>query len=55
MLKREANRAMVMELGSSNGTYLNGRRIRPDVEVALSYQDVIALGTLQIEGLLHDM
>ena len=55
MLKREANRAMVMELGSSNGTYINGRRIHPNVEVALSHQDVIALGTLQIQVLLHDV
>jgi hypothetical protein len=54
MLKREANKAMVMDLGSSNGTYINGQRIRPDVDVPLRHQDVIALGALQIQILLHD-
>jgi pSer/pThr/pTyr-binding forkhead associated (FHA) protein len=55
MLKREANKAMVMDLGSSNGTYINGQRIRPDVDVPLSHQDVIALGALKIQVLLHDV
>ena len=54
VVKREANRTMVMDLGSSNGTYINGRRIQPDVDVALSHQDIIALGALQIQVLLHD-
>ena len=55
MVKRDENKAMVMDLGSSNGTYINGRRIQPDVNVALCHQDVIALGTLQIQVLLHDL
>ena len=55
MVKREANKAMVRDLGSSNGTYLNGQRIDPDVEVALRHQDIIGLGALQIQILLHDM
>jgi hypothetical protein len=55
VVKREANKALVMDLGSSNGTYINGRRIHPDVDVALRDQDIIALGTLQIQVLLHDI
>ena len=55
VVKREANKTLVMDLGSSNGTYINGRRIHPDVDVALSHQDIIALGTLQIQVLLHDI
>jgi hypothetical protein len=55
MVKREANKAMVMDLGSSNGTYINGRRIDPEVDVALNHQDIIALGAFQIQVLLHDM
>jgi hypothetical protein len=55
VVKRESDRAMVMDLGSSNGTYLNGRRIQPDVNVALSHQDIVALGTLQIRVLLHEI
>jgi hypothetical protein len=55
MVKRAENRAMVMDLGSSNGTYLNGQRIHPDVEVALSHRDILALGALQIQVLLHNV
>ena len=55
MVKRDDNKAMVIDLGSSNGTYLNGQRIHPDEEFALRHQDVIALGTLQIQVLLHDL
>ena len=55
VVKREANKAMLMDLGSANGTYVNGRRILPDVDVALSHHDVIALGVLQIQVLLHDV
>jgi hypothetical protein len=55
MVKREGNQAMVMDLGSSNGTYLNGQWIQPDVDVALRHQDIIALGALQIQVLLHEM
>lgn len=55
VVKRDANKAMVMDLGSSNGTYINGRRIHPDVEETLSHQDIIALGALQIQVLLHDI
>jgi hypothetical protein len=55
VVKRDEDKAMVMDLGSANGTYLNGRRIQPDVNVPLSHQDVIALGALQIQVLLHDM
>jgi hypothetical protein len=38
--------AMVIDPGSSNGTFINGRRIHPDI---------IALGALQIQFLLHDV
>jgi hypothetical protein len=55
VVKREANKTLVMDLGSSNGTYINGRRIHPDVDVALNHQDIIALGTLQIQVLLQDI
>lgn len=55
MVKREANKVTVIDLGSSNGTYINGRRIQPDVNVALSHEDIVSLGTLQIQVLLHEM
>ena len=55
MVRRDGDRATVMDLGSSNGTYLNGRRIQPDVDIALSHQDILALGALQIQVLLHEV
>jgi pSer/pThr/pTyr-binding forkhead associated (FHA) protein len=46
---------MVMDLGSSNGTYLNGRRINPHVEESLSHGDIVALGKLKIQVLLRNI
>jgi len=54
VIKRKENRVMVVDLNSSNGTYINGRRIRSDVDERLSHGDILALGTLQIQILLHD-
>ncbi len=52
VLKREASRVFLMDLGSSNGTYVNGKRLTPNVDHALSNGDVIALGKLKIQILL---
>jgi len=56
VVKRDANnRALVMDLGSSNGTYVNGRRINPHVEEPLSHGDIVALGKLKIQVLLRNI
>ena len=55
VIKRKEHRAMVMDLSSSNGTYINGRRIPPDVEETLRHGDIVALGALRIQILLHDV
>jgi hypothetical protein len=55
VVKRDANRVLVMDLGSSNGTYINGRRLNPHVEELLSHGDVIALGKLKIQVLLRNI
>jgi hypothetical protein len=55
VIKRKGKEVMVMDLGSSNGTYINGRRIPADVEETLRHGDIVALGTLQIQILLHDI
>lgn len=55
VVKRDGNRVIVMDLGSSNGTYLNGRRLNPHVEEALSHGDVVALGKLKIQILLRNI
>src|SRR5574339_1271475 len=54
VIKRESNRVTVMDLVSSNGTYLNGRRLNPHVEETLNHGDVVALGKLKIQVLLRN-
>jgi hypothetical protein len=54
VLKREGNRVLVMDLGSSNGTYLNGKRLTPNVDQTLSHGDMLALGKLKIQILLKN-
>jgi hypothetical protein len=54
VVKREETRTVVMDLGSSNGTYLNGRRLNPHTEEELKHGDVVALGKLKIQVLLRN-
>jgi len=44
---------VVMDLNSSNGTYVNGVRIPAQVETRLVHGDVIALGKLKIQVLFR--
>jgi hypothetical protein len=55
VVKRDAKRVMVMDLGSSNGTYLNGRRLNPHTEESLNHGDIVALGKLKIQILLRNI
>jgi FHA domain/zinc-ribbon domain len=55
VVKRDASRVMVMDLGSSNGTYLNGRRLNPHMEESLNHGDIVALGKLKIQILLRNI
>jgi pSer/pThr/pTyr-binding forkhead associated (FHA) protein len=52
VLKREASHVFLMDLGSSNGTFVNGKRLSPNVDHAISNGDVIALGKLKFQVLL---
>ena len=52
VLKRIGSRIVIMDLGSANGTYLNGRRLSPNVEQSINHGDIIALGKLKIQILL---
>lgn len=52
VIKRDANRVLLMDLGSSNGTYVNGKRLDPNAEHILNNGDVIALGKLKMQVLL---
>lgn len=54
VLKQEGKRVIVMDLGSSNGTYLNGKRMNPNTEHTLNHGDLLALGKLKIQILLKN-
>ncbi len=52
VIKRDGNRVLLMDLGSSNGTYVNGKRLSPNTEQVINNGDVIALGKLKMQVLL---
>ena len=52
VIKIAEGRTIIMDLGSSNGTFLNGIRLNPNMETPLAHGDVIILGKLKIRVLL---
>jgi pSer/pThr/pTyr-binding forkhead associated (FHA) protein len=52
VIKRETSHIFLMDLDSANGTYINGKRLNPNVEHTLKNGDVVALGKLKIQILL---
>jgi len=44
---------VIMDLGSSNGTRVNGQKIMPNVEYPINHGDVFALGKLKIQMLIR--
>jgi len=52
-LKLVQDRIIIMDLGSSNGTFLNGNRLRPYVETPVVNGDSIYLGKLKIQLLIE--
>jgi len=53
VIKQVSNHAVIMDLGSANGTYINGKRLSPNVEQTLNNGDIIALGKLKMQVLLN--
>jgi pSer/pThr/pTyr-binding forkhead associated (FHA) protein len=51
ILKLVNNQVLLLDLGSSNGTYVNGNRLVPSVERPLNQGDMIHLGKLKIQFL----
>lgn len=49
VLKRTEKGNVIMDLGSSNGTYLNGGRLVPHLEHPVNHGDVVYLGKLKIQ------
>lgn len=53
VIRQHERRAVVMDLGSSNGSYLNGARLIANVESPLAQGDLLALGKLKIQIILN--
>jgi FHA domain len=54
VIKRDGARVVFIDLGSANGTYINGKRLVPNVEQVLSHGDVVALGKLKLQVLIKN-
>ena len=54
IIKREGARIIFMDLGSANGTYINGKRLSSNVEQVINHGDIIALGKLKMQVLFKD-
>jgi len=52
-LKVNNQRVFITDLGSSNGTRVNGQKIMPNVDYPLSHGDVVALGKFKIQVLIR--
>jgi pSer/pThr/pTyr-binding forkhead associated (FHA) protein len=52
-LKISSHRIAITDLGSSNGTRVNGQKIVPHIDYPLNHGDVIALGKLKIQILIR--
>ena len=55
VIKRIANRIIFVDLGSANGTYINGKRLTPNAEQVLNHGDIIALGKLKLQVLIKNI
>ncbi len=51
-IKLIKNQVVVLDLGSSNGTYLNGVRLTPYIETPVAHGDLIYLGKLKMQVLI---
>jgi hypothetical protein len=51
-IKLVNNRIVIVDLGSSNGTYLNGVRLSPYIETPVAHGDLVYLGKLKIQFLI---
>ncbi len=52
-LKIINQRVVITDLGSSNGTRVNGQKIMPHIDYLLNHGDVVALGKLKLQVLIR--
>ncbi len=54
VIKRLGNNIVIVDLGSANGTYVNGKRLAPNAEQLLNHGDIVALGKLKMQILIKN-
>jgi hypothetical protein len=52
VIRHNEGNIVLVDLGSSNGSYINGIRIMPNIEHHLRHGDVVALGKLKMQIIL---
>lgn len=52
-IRISGQRVTIVDLGSSNGTRVNGQKINPHSEILLHHGDMLALGKLKIQFLVR--
>jgi len=52
VIRRNGAAIAFMDLGSANGTFVNGNRLTPNTEQALKHGDILALGKMRIQVLI---
>lgn len=53
VIKRVSGAIVFMDLGSANGTFVNGSRLNSNVEQIISHGDIVSLGKLRIQVLIE--
>lgn len=53
LIRRDGKRVIVMDLGSANGSFVNGKRLTPNAERLISHGDVVVLGKLKFQVLIR--
>ncbi|MDD2922225.1 MAG: FHA domain-containing protein, partial [Anaerolineales bacterium] len=54
VVKRDNDHIVFMDLGSANGSFVNGKRLPPNTEQSLKHGDIVALGKMKIQILLRN-
>lgn len=54
IVRKGNNQIIFMDLGSANGSFINGKRLTPNEEQFLNHGDVVSLGKLKIQILLKN-
>jgi len=52
VIKKDSQGIVFMDLGSANGSYLNGKRLTPNVEQSVKHGDIVALGKMKLQILV---